>query len=385
MKIKLILLFIFAGVSFANAIETTGRILTEFKSDILRNKNYRYIDKDNNYLGGLNIEADFNVNFDSNFNFRSGINLRPMEKRIYKGNYGDHGKVGRNNHARDDFYGKEDYLRRKLYFGNYSVFLEEAAFEYKKESFLFGLGKFNPTFSIGYDDRTLNGLYGNLLPEEYGLYEKLGFYLQFDADIFKLRGNFFFDDRTFLSSDLFDVRGIDRSRGGAGNTKKLNNFSISAEYIYDNTKFNFGIRRLATSKSEETAEKGFSFGVQQSIEETERTFGFAPLFEIAHFLNFDGVDNRDISYATLKLPVFYKGWNFIASYSHKFDNEKHYKNYNSYLAQISGGYKFENGLMINVARKWEKSANKIAEINNNTKEIRRFNSWGIDLSYIYEF
>lgn len=381
---KLLILFICLFINSAFSFNLKGDITTKYKTDTINNAKDKYIDSEDRTIGYLNIEGDLDLDFDNNFHLINTFEFKPINARQYNGHYGSHNAIINNSTLTDDFYGKEDYLKRKLYFNHYGLIMEELYFKYKEEAFLFGIGKYNPTFGYAYNSNRLNGVYGTQLAEDYELTEKIGTFLAFDSDFFILRGNLFFDDNTFLSEDLFKRRGINKSEYGAGNTKKLNNFSITSDLIYEATKLSASFRRLAVNKKEEKAENGYLMALQHYVEETKYSFGFNPLIEVAFFENFNGVINRDVYYSTISLPLFYKNWNIVGSHTFKNDKEKGFKDYQSYISQISIGYKFNSGLIISVARKWEKSAKKVSDLIN-TKEVKHYNSWGIEAFYNFKF
>lgn len=378
------LLFICLFIDISYSLDLKGNIETKYKTDYLRNNGNKYIEEDRKFNGYLNINGNLNLDFENNFHLINTFELRPVQKRVYNGSYGHHSAIINNSTLTDDFYGKENYLKRKYHFNHYGLIIEELYFKYKEEAFLFGIGKFNPSFGYAHDKNRLGGVYGTRLVDEYALKEKIGTFIAFDSDFFILRGDFFFDDKTFLSEDLFQRRGINKSEYGAGNTKKLNNFSVTSELIFDTTKLYASFRRLSVTNKEERAEKGYLIGFQNYIEEKEYGLGLNPLVEFTYIDNFNGVNKRDVIFTTASIPVFYDGWNFIGSYTLKNDREKFYKDYRSYIIQASIGYEFKNGLVIDVARKWEKSAKKVSD-GGKVKEVKHYNSWGFDIGYNLKF
>lgn len=384
MKKYLFLLLICLSFNTSYSLELKGNIETKYKVDFLDKNEGKYIDEDKRQNGYLNINGNLDLDFENNFHLISTFEFRPVQKRVYDGGYGHNSIILNNSTLTDDFYGKENHLKRKYHFSHYGLIAEELYIKYKEEAFLVGLGKFNPSFGYAHDKNRLGGVYNARLSDEYALREKLGAFVAFDSEFFVLRGDFFFNDQTFLSEDLFQRRGIDKSEYGAGATKKLNNFSVTSELIFDTKKLYASIRRLAVTNSEERAEKGYLVGFQNYLEENEYEFGLNPLVELAYFENFNGNKDRDMIFTTASLPLFYKGWNFVGSYTLKHDKEKFYKNYASYIAQISVGYEFKNGVAVNVAKKREKSAKKTTN-SGNTKEVKYYDSWGFDITYNFKF
>ena len=72
----------------------------------------------------------------------------------------------------------------------------------------------------------------------------------------------------------------------------------------------------------------------------------------------------------------------------KYDHENGYKNYTSYLTQLSLGYKFDFGLMFDVARVWERYAKKadgFVNVGSGEKWLKHADSWAVMVSYSLNF
>lgn len=350
----------------------TGNILTEYnfsRMDSRSDGNRFYKDKRN--LSYLQIESNLNLYISNNFLIKTNTVFRPVLNRMEdKTRY------------YDDYYTFEKYFRRKAYFDRYDIIFEELAFEYKEEEFLFGLGKFNPTFGTAYDKSKYHPIFGTKIAEDYELTEKLGFYVGITLPMFNLRGNFFYNDDTFLSRSLFGNRSDYDAEKGVGNEKSLKNYSITADFGIQDYRFNLGVRRLGAENSFERAEKGYVIGVEKLIEETPNAFGFLPFAEYSFIENYNGTKNRDINFFTVRLPLVYRNWNFIAAYSLKYDDEDHFKDYKSYLAELGVGYKFRNGIMVDVAKINERETYKVSATE---KASFKTDSFGIRISYMYLF
>ena len=377
-KITLLSILFMANFAFANASSSketyyfpyiTGNILTEYNFSRLDSKKYgnkAYDDKMN--LSYLQIESQLNIYLINNFSLRTNILFMPFNNRLDNPDY-----------YYNDFYERDKYLRRKNYFSRYDIVFEELAFEYKEEQFMFGAGKFNPTFGTAYDKSKYYPVFGTKIAEDYELREKLGFYVAMTLPMFTLRGNFFYNDDTFLSSSLFGNRNKYDGRKGVANEHKLNNFSVTADFGIADYRINLGIRRLAAGANDSVAEKGYVIGFEKLIEESEVSFGFLPFAEYAFIENYNGTENRDMNYFTVRLPMFYKNWNITPAYSIRYDMEDGFKDYKSYLAQISIGYKFENGLMIDVSKNLGRESYKTTALN---KDSYKVNSTDVRLSYM---
>jgi hypothetical protein len=364
----------------------TGEILTEYVADTLLKKSDRIRNDDNNTNAYLKVEPSFKLSLNDLWSFNTTWQLRPVEKRVYQGDIWatNHSYITGNN-TTDDHYGKENYIKRKYHWNNYGLIIQELTVDFKGEDLAFGIGKFNPSFGKAFDKSKYHGIYGTWMPEEYKLTEKLGTYVSVLFDEAEIKFNLFYDDTTNLSESAFSNRRKDKSTGGAGNTNKPINYSITLEGTYDKFGYNFGFRHLNTKKHYERDEKGVIAGLDYLQEFDTNSLIFIPFAEIAYFDNFNGVAGRDIWYTTASLPLLYKGWNFVVSETYKVDNEPGYKTYRSYLAQISIGYKFKNGLMIDIARKEHKIIEKTDFKTSPQKFTTYQDSWGLSMSYMYKF
>ena len=372
---KLLILLFISSSAFATEKASyyypyvTGNVLFEYNFSRLDSKKYGnklYDDKMN--LSYLQIESLLNIHLFDSFSLKTNMLFMPFANRLSGSQY-----------YYNDFYGKDNYLRRKDYFSRYDIIFEELAFEYKEEQFLIGAGKFNPTFGTAYDKSKYYPVFGTRIAEDYELREKLGFYVAMMLPMFTLRGNFFYNDDTFLSASLFGNRKRYEADKGVGNEHKLNNFSITADFGINDYRINLGIRRLAAGNTADSAEKGYVVGFEKLIEETDISFGVLPFAEYAFIEDYNGTKNRDMSYFTFRFPLFYKNWNITPSYSVKLDREDGFKDYKSYLTQISIGYKFNNGLMIDISKNLGRETYKTDLASKNSFKL---NSTDFRLSYM---
>lgn len=348
----------------------TGNILTEYnftRMDSGSSGNSLY--NDNKNLSYLQIESNLNIHIYDNFSINTNTIFRPVNDR-YTDVYSN------------DYYGQEDYLKRKNYINKYDVIFEELAFQYKEEEFLIGAGKFNPTFGTAYDKSKYYSTFGTKIAEDYELTEKLGIYIAMTLPMFTLRGNIFYNDDTFLSSSLFGNRDTYSTEKGVANNKDLENFSLTADFAVNDYRINLGVRRLKADSALDMAEKGYVIGFEKLVEESVGNFGFLPFAEYSLIQNYNGTKNRNMNFLTFRLPIIYNNWNLTASYSAKLDREDGFKDYKSYLAQIGIGYKFKNGIMIDVSKTKERESYKIDSL---TKTSFNVDSTDIRISYMLVF
>lgn len=349
-----------------------GNILGEYNLSIKDSgSSGNKIYNDGKVLSYLQLESNLNIHIFNNLSIKTNTIIKPvlsrLNNRIYSGN---------------DYYGLERYMKRKKYFDRYDVIFEELALEYREEEFLFGIGKFNPTFGTAHDKSKYHPTFGTKISEDYELTEKIGFYFAMTLPMLTLRGNFFYNDSTILSNSLFNHRKEYKKLGNVADSKSIQNFSVSADFSVDDYKINLGFRMLEADNSNYLDEKGYVIGVERLIENCGNGFDIIPFFEYVFMKNYKGERGRDMNYFTARLPFIYNSWNIIASYSGKFDQEKGFKDYKTYLAQIGIGYKFNNGLMLDVSKNFERQSYKISS---DKKTSFKINSIDARLSYMIKF
>lgn len=364
----------------------TGEILSEYTIDSLTRSKGKVREGDKKTDASLSIESDFKLHLNDNWSFNTGLELRPVEERCSQGDLcSGSPSYNMGGNGTDDYYEKEDHLERGFHWDDYGLIVEELTADFKGEDIAFGLGKFNPTFGRAFDKSRYHGIYGTIMPEEYELTEKLGGYISVLFEDAELRFNLFFDDNTDLSRSAFNDRVRDKADGGAGNTDRPDNYSITLEGSHNQFTYNVGFRHLNTRKHYERDEKAFVFGLDYLKEFDTNNLVFIPFTEIAYIDNYDGMSGRNVWYTTVSLPLLYKGWNFVLSETYKHDSESRYKDYKSYLVQASIGYKFKNGLMFDIARKNHRHVEKSSNLSSPQKKVRDFDSWGFMLSYMLKF
>lgn len=367
-----------------------GHLLAEYYVDVLNNSEDKIKSDDSVTNSYLYAESEFKLNLHKNFFLETKWYLKPVNSRLYTGdNYAENPNYVVGNSSQSDFYGKNDYVERGFQFSSYGLGIETLNMNFQNSNLAFGLGKINPTFGSAFDKSRFSGIFGISLPEEYELTEKIGGYVSAIFPFGTLRFNAFFDDTTGLSDTIFNSRGKYKSEGGAGNTEKLNNFSLTFNAKFDDLSFNLGYRELKSDLETEKTERGFVVGAEYLID-LGYDVSFLPFTELSYINNFDGIDGRNVTYFTVFLPIIYQNWHFIASNTSKFDYESGYNNYTSYVSQLSFGYKFDFGLMVDVARVWERDVKKAdgfttVDSNAGKKWVNHADSWAFMLSYMFKF
>jgi hypothetical protein len=318
-------------------------------------------------LSLLDIYLSPKLLFGKSFSMNTGLEFRPVSKRA-------------NGNGGEGFPPRKNYILR-----GYGLIISELTVEYREEQFLFGFGKFNPTFSNALSPEKYYGVLGNNLVLEYQLVEKLGIYVAMILPMMDLRLNLFKNDSSFLSRSFLNDRGVHSSDDDLGSAKDiLDNFSLSANFkVDDSYRVNIGFRRLLSANSKKKPESGYVAGVMYMMEETRDSIGFTPAMEFTLLNNYGGEADRNAIFLLTNFPFFYGGWNFGLSFSGMLDfevkEEKFKKPGNNVLFQGSIGYKLKNGIAINVSQKYEKS------ISFKDRTAATLSSWGIGLSYTLKF
>ena len=365
-----------------------GYLLSEIYSNTYTNNSEKIQKNDNRVDTYLYLETLIRLKITDGFFAETKWYMEPVNKRMYTGSfYADNPQYIVGDALNSDFYGEENHVRRKFQSWSYGLAVETLNVGYKNSSIALGVGKIDPTFGMAFDKTRFSGVYGITMPEEYVLTEKIGGYISAILPFGNITFNGFFDDTSGLSRTMFRDRGKNKAIGGAGNTEKLNNFSLTFDGKFDNLSLNLGFRYLNVDERGEKPERGFSFGFEYLFE-LSKNINFLPLFEAVYINNFKGMPSRDVGYSTVFLPFIIENWHFIFSNTTRVDEETGYHTYVSYLTQLSAGYKFDFGLMIDVARVWEKynrKADGFVELGPKDKWVKHADSWAFMISYLFKF
>jgi len=370
--------------SFTKDMSLDVHMLTEFYLDSLTSSSGKVQSDDDAMNGYLYLQPVLKFNLNKNFFVETGWKLRPENKRVYT-NYIYAGNpdyvVG--NSLNDDFYGKSNHVKRQFLSTDYGLGVETLFVGFKSSKFMAGIGKINPTFGMAYNTSRFTGIYGTRMPKEYELTEKNGAYMGIPLPTGSIMVNVFRDDTTDLSGTIITKTGRDRSFGGAGNTDDFSSYSVTFNANFDRLSLNIGFRNLNVKLTEEKPEQGYVIGLEYLFDLSYST-KFLPFYELAYFNNFDGMPSRKVIYNTIMLPFMYGNWHFIASSTTKMDDEPSHASRTSYLHQLSLGYRFGIGLMLDVAKSWEKTVKK-ADNFSAGKWGNNAHYWGVMVSYLFDF
>lgn len=236
------------------------------------------------------------------------------------------------------------------YFGDLGLYVDTLNVQVDVGNVTVVVGKFGPGFGTAWD--VTPGVYGVDFAEDYELSEMIGFGGSATFENMYLGAvvvgvNVFFVDTTFLSDSAFTSRGRVRlGDGGVANTEQLNNFSItidgsdipSAEGFF----WHVGYFHLEPGTGDVSDENGYVFGLGTE-HELPNGVVIAANGEIAYF---DGAGGTldDAIYLTGGFSVAHGPWHGDIAGTARTFNVAGGPDVNDYIAQISAGYEFENGV-----------------------------------------
>ncbi|MDR2778470.1 MAG: hypothetical protein LBB13_03155 [Rickettsiales bacterium] len=337
-----------------------GKVLFKYIADgLLKGANGK--EGEGKQLSFLDIYSSPKLIFNKHLSMNSALEYRPVSKR-----------AGGN--------GEEGYLSRKNYlFSGYGLLIPRLNFEYREEQFMFGIGKFDPSFSEALSSKRYYGILGTNIVDEYQLTEKVGFYVAMILPMLNLRFNFFKNDSSFLSRSIINDRGANSSRDNIGSASLFENFSLTVNLkMENNCNINMGFRRMISANSEKEAENGYVIGGEGIIEETNESLGMVPAIEVVLLNNYTGDPHKNAGFLSVNTPFYYGRWSFGFGLGGKVDFVDRLKDVGyGVLFQGSIGYELANGLAIDISRKYEKNS----YFENGSRKKEDLSSWGIGISY----
>lgn len=234
-------------------------------------------------------------------------------------------------------------------FGDIGLYVDTLNVQAEIGGFNLVAGKFAPGFGRAWDNTP--GVYGTSFAEDYELSEQIGLGAAYAFSgalgTHTLGANVFFADTSVLSDSIFTRRGrLSVSDGGAGNTGRLDNVSLTLDggefASLAGFSYHLGYRRLSPGDGDAAAEHGFVAGLAQ---ETELSGGSTLDLngEVAHFVN-QGGGLDDATYLTAGVSLAKGPWHGELAASLRriaFDGGG---GRSDVMAQVSGGYTFDNGI-----------------------------------------
>lgn len=251
-------------------------------------------------------------------------------------------------------------------FENEGLFAEELKIAYTDDLFALQAGKFNPSFGMAWD--AAPGIYGVDFAEDYELTERLGvggslFFGSAQTGQHTLSANAFFADTSFLSESTITQRGqTKKDDGGISNTEDLGSYSVTLD-----TENTFGVESLNThlgyrNQSEGDVdvgldrEQGFAIGF-------DYTAPVSNAVEANVIGEWVGIHDSagtadDVTYLTGGVTfTINENWNVAGSVTTRNTDVSGGADTDDYVAQVSGGYAFDNGLTFDVAYRASEESN----------------------------
>lgn len=233
-------------------------------------------------------------------------------------------------------------------FENQGLYAEELKLVASFDAYSITIGKYNPTFGIGWD--AAPGIWGVDFDEEYELAEQIGlagsYTVEHGGNEHTMTLNAFFADTTSLSKSIITERGeTSLADGGAGNTEDLSSFSASFDGTINGIGYSVSSRLRAPGDVDTGAddEVGLVGGVTYEWTtpgNVTRSF----VGEIAAFDNYETSED-DALYVTLGFQSVYEsGWNVAVSLTSRSMEYVDGTSDEDMLYQISTGYEFASGM-----------------------------------------
>jgi hypothetical protein len=248
------------------------------------------------------------------------------------------------------------------YFGDHGIYVDTLNIQIEHAGFMAVAGKFGAGFGTAWD--VTPGIYGTDFAEDYELSEMIGFGVAYSFDagaqgVVTIGGNVFYADKTFLSDSAFTLRGRNMvSAGGPNNTGKLNNFSLTVDGFdipsVEGLNWHLGYVHLGAGAGDISDVNGFAAGL---VRETELGNGVAIGWntEIAYFDGANGAKDNAL-YLTGGLSVAKGPWHGEVSTTLRRTDHFSGGRDNDLLAQVSGGYEFENGVDLSLGYAFARQA-----------------------------
>lgn len=319
----------------------SGQVLFELKADRLDSKHTAGTSPNNTYI---NIEPDLSFNVNKNWSVKTAW-------RLYPTNTVETRNTDYPERTRTFFSDQRGFKPQDT-----TMIVEELKLDFKNDDMQFFAGKFNPSFGKAHEKENRIGVFSTDITEDYQLREKIGAGIAAVLDSSKVTINTFFNDTTGLSGSI-NGRDNESSRSTlAGNTGSFSSFTVTAEgdrfFGINNWSYNVGYRSLGvdTAATDRARETGYVFGTSYLYKTGYKT-SLTPLVEVTRINNFTGAKDRDATYTTIALLGKYGNWN--ASVSNVTRTISHYQGVdklNDRQLQISAGYKFSNGIVLDLSR-----------------------------------
>ena len=281
----------------------------------------------------------------------------------------------------DEDHEDEDHVAEKAHpaaahdkvFKDHPLFIGTLTFNYDSEAFSAYIGKFNPVVGFNYHD--FPGMYISQTVEHYGIRERVGFGMEVRQDLedygqHSLHVSSFFAD-TALSDSVLRQRGNNsKEDGGASNTEEFESYSISVAgkdfYSLDNNiveGLSYRVGHATQAAADNNSRDEYRYSVSVGYKHIfSRNLNARLVTEHMAINNLGGEKSHDRSYNIMALRFNYKSWNWGTAYTF-IDNtaEEEKENHDGHIVELSAGYKFDNGVSLDVGYKRADEENEESE------------------------
>ena len=251
------------------------------------------------------------------------------------------------------------------YFEDHGLFLEDFYLLYDKPYFFFQGGKFTPRFGLAWNEAP--GLYGSDFAEDgYEFSERIGVSsgVKLGNDrvgMHTLSAATFFLDTSPLSESIFTTRDRRKhSDGGVGNTEDFSSYvaTLDGSSIggLSGLRYRISYTHQRAGAGDQSDENGVSIGVTNKFK-LGHGVDLSPLVEYARFADADGVEGQEREFLTLSTLLEKGGWNAALSFTARNAQAPDGTDTNDMLFQVSAGYRFHNGLGIDIGWRFANEGN----------------------------
>lgn len=354
----------FAQEESKNFPNISGQLLLQTEYDHIVSSAENGVPKAN---GFIYAQPTFSLNLTNNFSVKTQWRFQPNDRLTTRNpNYPERYRTFINSN-------------REVGISDNGLLIEELKVNFENEDLAIFAGKFDPKFGFAHDKTKRIGVFLSQFNEDYNLREKIGVGLVATLDDVKISANSFFNDKTGMSESWPDDRGrANNSKGLAGN-QTMSSYSISLAGSrvlgIEDLSYNVAYRSLDVGNIDGASrEQGLTAGGEYKWRIGSLTY-LIPMIELVKINNFTGFSGRNATYLTASTKLSYDNWSAGISYANRDISNKKFaaSNENGRQLQLFVGYKFKNGLTIDIARA------KIKEGNNSASLI------GGSLGYIYQF
>lgn len=248
-------------------------------------------------------------------------------------------------------------------FEDIGLYMEDLYAEYAGDRLGVKAGKLNPGFGVAWD-RT-PGLYGADLAEDYEISERIGAIGNWRVGTGRYGNHVvsistFFADTSIFSESALRSRGDTRERdGGVSNTESFESFLVALNGeelpLPGKAGYHLSYMKQAAGRGDATNENSFAAAAFTSLD-LGGGLAFSPLVEAVRQINRGGISGQDRFYLTFAGQLAWTGWNIAVSWTERYTDNVTAANDTDTHFHISGGYRFDSGLSVNIGWKISEDA-----------------------------